>query len=91
MKARVHTGGSQTEEPAMADAPVLLLRQFLAWVEAQPRGYAETMDAWRTSCPRLQVWEEATERGLVRLDHGATQSGTRVALTEAGRAMLAGG
>jgi hypothetical protein len=23
------------------------------------------MEAWRTSCPRLPVWEEATERGLV--------------------------
>jgi hypothetical protein len=30
--------------------------------------YSEVIDAWRTSCPRLPVWEEANERGF--LDHG---------------------
>ncbi len=68
-----------------------LLVQFLAWVGEAERSSAETMAAWRTSCPRLQVWEEAVEAGLVRLvhDEAATQSETRVALTEAGRATLA--
>jgi len=23
------------------------------------------IEAWRTSCPRLPVWEEAAERGLI--------------------------
>ena len=77
--------------PEAPDPSALLLRQFLAWVADRPRGYAETMAAWRTSCPRLQVWEDATEGGLVRLDPGtgATQGEARVALTAAGRALLA--
>ena len=79
------------DAPAAADPSALLLAQFLAWVAARPRGYAETMAAWRTSCPRLQVWEDATAEGLVRLvaGVGATQGEVRVALTEAGRAALA--
>ena len=81
----------QPTSPAAPDPSALLLLQFLAWVAARPRGYAETMEAWRTSCPRLQVWEDATADGLVRLEAGVgtTQGGTRVALTEAGRAALA--
>ena len=77
--------------PAAPDPSALLLLQFLAWVAARPRGYAETMAAWRTSCPRLQVWEDATAEGLVRLEAGvgATQGETRVALTAAGRAAVA--
>jgi hypothetical protein len=74
------------------DPSDLLLRQFLAWVADRPRGYAETMAAWRTSCPRLQVWEDATDGGLVRQEPagpGATQGETRVVLTAAGQAVLA--
>ncbi|MBK1660270.1 hypothetical protein [Paracraurococcus ruber] len=74
------------------DPADLLLRQFLAWVADRPRGYAETMAAWRTSCPRLPVWEDATEGGLVRLElevAGTTQGEVRVVLTTAGRAVLA--
>ena len=47
--------------------PPLLLRQFLAWVAARPRTYRETMDAWRTSCPRMPAWEDATSMGLVEV------------------------
>ncbi len=73
------------------DPAALLLLQFLAWVADRPRCYAETIAAWRTSCPRLQVWEDATAEGLVRLEAGvgATQGEVRVALTAAGRAALA--
>jgi hypothetical protein len=42
-----------------------LILDLLAWIGDEPRPYAEVMEAWRTSCPRLPVWEEATERGLV--------------------------
>ena len=67
----------------------LLLRQFLAWIAAQPRSYGETMDAWRTSCPRLSVWEDATADGLVALEAGpGTQADRPVILTTRGRAML---
>ena len=42
-----------------------LILDLLAWIGDEPRPYAEVMEAWRTSCPRLPVWEEARERGLV--------------------------
>jgi hypothetical protein len=69
----------------MSDALGLLTLQFLAWVAERPRSYAETMEAWRTSCPRLPVWEDATSEGLVQ-----RQSGNLVVLTDRGRAALAG-
>ncbi|MBV8914083.1 MAG: hypothetical protein JOZ05_13715 [Acetobacteraceae bacterium] len=68
--------------------PLPLLRQFLAWIAARPRTYGETMDAWRTSCPRLAVWEEATAEGLVELSAAATQSACAVTLTDRGTAVL---
>lgn len=42
-----------------------LILDLLEWLDGTPRPYAEVMDAWRTSCPRLPVWEEANDRGLV--------------------------
>ena len=42
-----------------------LILDLLAWIGDEPRPYAEVMEAWRTSCPRLPVWEEATDRDLV--------------------------
>lgn len=72
----------------MADALGMLTLQLLAWVAERPRTYAETMEAWRTSCPRLSVWEDASLGGLVRLTRGDDDRSV-VALTEAGRAILA--
>lgn len=71
-------------------APDALLIQLLAWVAARRRLYDETMEAWRTSCPRLPVWEDAVEAGLVEIVAGA-ESGMRaceVRLTAAGRTRL---
>ncbi len=42
-----------------------LILDLVEWVATEPRPYTEVLDAWRTSCPRLPVWEEAVERGLV--------------------------
>lgn len=74
-----------------ADPAAGLLLQFLAWVAARPRLYAETMEAWRTSCPRLPVWEDAVEDGLVTVEAtgAGTQGGAAVRLTAAGAARLA--
>ena len=47
-----------------ADPCNTLIRELLEWVGPNPRSCAETLEAWRTSCPRLPVWEEAN-RGLV--------------------------
>jgi D-3-phosphoglycerate dehydrogenase len=42
-----------------------LILDLVEWVGRKERPYQETMDAWRTSCPRLPVWEDATDRGLM--------------------------
>jgi hypothetical protein len=42
-----------------------LVLDLVEWVARAPRPYDETMAVWRTSCPRLPVWEEAVERGLI--------------------------
>jgi hypothetical protein len=49
----------------MSDIDPLVL-DLVEWIAREPRSHAEVMDAWRTSCPRLTIWEEAVERGLVR-------------------------
>lgn len=67
----------------MTDPHEPLILDLVAWVAARPRPYAEVMDAWRTSCPRLPVWEDAVDRGLVRRTRGAL-----VEATPAGIAML---
>lgn len=41
-----------------------LILDLLEWISTE-RTYQEVMDAWRTSCPRLPVWEDADDRGLV--------------------------
>jgi hypothetical protein len=68
---------SETTEP--------LIRDLLAWIGPRPRPYAEVMDVWRTSCPRLPVWEEAVDRGLLELRNNHV---LEVAVTERGRALL---
>jgi hypothetical protein len=50
----------------MADTLVeSLILDLLEWLATADRSYEEVMDAWRTSCPRFPVWEEANDRGLV--------------------------
>jgi hypothetical protein len=79
-----------SQEPALLPtriSPSSNLLEFLEWVAVHPRTYSETMDAWRTSCPRLPVWEDAVDGGLVeRVSAGQK---TLVQLTGAGRDLLA--
>lgn len=79
-----------TLEATLPANPALAL-QFLAWVGERPRTYAEAMDAWRTSCPRLSVWEDCRDAGLVavRPRAGGMQTAA-VELTGAGAALLHG-
>lgn len=65
-----------------------LLFDMLKWLAADARPYAEVMDAWRTSCPRLTVWEDAIERGLV--EHARRDGVRMVQITPAGHAFIAG-
>ena len=64
-----------------------LILDLLEWLDGSPRPYVEVMDAWRTSCPRLPVWEEANDRGFVTRRRVAG-SGELVAVTPAGHAHL---
>jgi hypothetical protein len=64
-----------------------LILDLVEWLAVQPRPYAEVMDAWRTSCARLPVWEEAVDRGLVVSEMVAPR-GVLVSVTPAGRVLL---
>ena len=64
-------------------APELLLRELLAWVGDAPRTYDETIEAWRSNCPRHPVLDDAFTDGLIRSVDGL------VVLTDAGLAALA--
>ncbi len=49
----------------MSDETDALILDLFEWIAVRPRAYSDVMDAWRTSCPRLPVWEDAVDRGLV--------------------------
>jgi hypothetical protein len=72
--------------PEQITTPLIL--DFLEWLAAEPRPYAEVMDDWRTSCPRLTVWEDAIDRGLVARRWEGAGRAPVVALTAEGRRML---
>jgi hypothetical protein len=42
-----------------------LVLDFVEWVAREPRLYAEVVGTWKTSCPRLTIWEDAVDRGYV--------------------------
>ena len=63
-----------------------LTLDLLEWLAKQRRSYAETIDAWRTSCPKLPVWEDANDRGLVCLE--SYRGDTIVTITPAGQEFL---
>jgi len=71
----------------MVDTVDALVLDLLEWVENGERSYVEVMEAWRTSCPRLPVWEDANDRGLVSREHVAGR-GSLVKITASGRALL---
>ena len=60
-----------------------LLLDLLEWIGPSARPYAEVLDAWRTSCPRLPVWEEAKDRAFVTLRRDPVR-GSCVEVSEAG-------
>lgn len=64
----------------MTGAVEPLILDLLEWVANRDRTYEEAMDAWRTSCPRLPVWEEANERGLITTQRVNSRSLVRVTL-----------
>jgi hypothetical protein len=70
---------------AIDNKPLVL--DLVEWIATEPRAYADVMDAWRTSCPRLTIWEDAVDHGfVVRMYRDGV--GAMVDVTDAGRAFL---
>lgn len=63
-----------------------LILDLLEWLAKGDRSYEEVMDAWRTSCPRLPVWEDANDRGLVMREE--VNGRCIVRITSSGLALL---
>jgi hypothetical protein len=72
----------------MPDPVDALLLDLLEWIGPHARPYADVVDTWRTSCPRLPVWEEANARGYVSHER-SDGAGTLISVSAAGRAALA--
>jgi hypothetical protein len=71
----------------MSDSTESLILDLLQWIGGDARPYVEVMDAWRTSCPRLPVWEDANDRGFVSR-HYVVGRGSLVSVSAAGRQHL---
>ena len=75
-RLRTHFSGTVKRSRSLAtledmsdgsDTSALTL-QMLEWLAERPRTYGETLEAWKTSCPRLTIWEDAVADGLVRVE-----------------------
>jgi hypothetical protein len=64
-----------------------LILDLLEWIGREPRSYADVIDAWRTSCPRLTVWEDAMDRGFAVREHAKGRE-VMIRLTASGRGFL---
>src|SRR5262245_31478551 len=74
------------KEELMRDATDALVLDLVEWIAREPRLYSEVIDTWRTSCPRLTIWEDAVDRGYVA--RRPTADGLRVTVTEGGEKFL---
>jgi hypothetical protein len=63
-----------------------LILDLLEWVELKDRTYEEVLDAWRTSCPRLPVWEEANDSKFIVVER--VEGSYFVRVTPGGHAFL---
>jgi hypothetical protein len=64
-----------------------LIFDLLHWLAERDRTYEEVMEAWRTSCPKLPVWEDANDRGLIMRE--VVNGRSIVRITATGFAILA--
>jgi hypothetical protein len=51
--------------PAEALSPPVV--ELLEWISLGRRSYSETIDAWKTHCPRLSAWEDALSAKLIEV------------------------
>jgi hypothetical protein len=72
----------------MTEPTDALTLQLLEWISHQPRTYADVLDAWRTTCPRLSIWEDACIEGLIDYDPDGDRI---VSVSPKGRALLQSG
>jgi hypothetical protein len=74
----------------MPEPAQLAQLQFLEWIARKSRTYAEVQEAWRSSCPRLSLWEDALGAGLVRCARtpGKPAADCAVTLTPRGKSLL---
>ena len=70
----------------MADAPDPLVLDLVEWIAREPRPYSDVIETWRTSCPRLTIWEDAVDRGYVTREVAGTD--VMVTITEGGKRFL---
>jgi len=71
----------------MADTADPLVLDFVEWIAREPRAYSEVVESWRTSCPRLTIWEDAADRGYVKRE-AVAGSGLVIAVTQDGQKLL---
>ena len=64
-----------------------LVLDLVEWIAREPRPYAEVIATWRTSCPRLTIWEDAADCGYVARETVAG-FGLIVTVTEDGEKLL---
>ncbi|MBR0758379.1 hypothetical protein JQ604_39900 [Bradyrhizobium jicamae] len=70
----------------MAETTDALVLDLVEWIAREPRSYAEVLEVWRTSCPRLTIWEDAVDRGYVV--RRPSVEGIKVTVTEGGEQFL---
>src|SRR5262245_29504842 len=75
------------EKESMSDPFEALILDLLEWIGPDSCPYSEVIEAWRTSCPRLPIWEEANYRGFLNHEHRAGV-GVFVSVSPVGRAFL---
>jgi hypothetical protein len=73
----------QSLRPPASETVHTLILDLLEWLGPNGRPYAEVLEAWRTSCPRLPVWEDANDRRFVAR-HRAPGHGDVVSVSAAG-------
>jgi hypothetical protein len=66
-----------------------LVLDLVEWIAKASRPYGDVMDAWRTSCPRLTIWEDAVDAGYVVRERAPAEGGVMVKVTQRGRDLLA--
>jgi hypothetical protein len=74
-------------EKNVTEPPKALTLQLLEWIADHPRRYDDALEAWRTTCPRLSIWEDACIDGLIDCEPGSRF----VSVSAKGKALLQNG